>query len=382
MRNFAARHRWALAALAVVLVAVVAGGGVAGFRALRTTGTSVTVPGDQVGCVYSSVESGHRFIRSIQPGDRVTIGKTDELVQLPTNDIVYNITSRDSSPQAPLHLLAYTKGQVALFVEGVLKFRFNTAGDNACKWYSRYGMQSTYGDMGFTVTPGAVEHSSHTGWYRFLAEAHANTMTQVVHDGSTAWTWQQLTYGADPNVKTVPGAEPVSITYGKHIGALLTKYLALDLGGNYFCGVQPGLTGPGAAAGCPPMYFQVLSTYPRDKTLGGEHEALKRLDAQLSRQRQAAKLQAEPVRRDLVGPDAAQGARGADRQHPARGPERSEGAEVPDPREGRTRLRRQETGRHRRRRAEVRWIVGSSGQRSWRPRALCRSGGPEKGRPP
>jgi len=294
MSSFVRGHRRAVIAAAVVVV-LVAGGAVAGFLLLRSTGRNVTVPGDQIGCVYSSLETGHKFIRSIQPGVRVTIGKTDELVQLPTNDIVYNITSRNSSPEAPQHLLAYTKGQVALFVEGVLKFRFNTAGDNACKWYSRYGMQSSYGDMGFTVAAKSegVQQSPHTGWYRFLAEAQANTMKQVVHDGSTAFSWQQLTYGADPNVKQVAGAEPVSITYGKHIGVLLSKYLALDLGGSYFCGVQPGLTGTGTAQGCPPMYFQVISTYPRDKTLADEHEALRRLDAQLSRQRQAAKLQAQ-----------------------------------------------------------------------------------------
>jgi hypothetical protein len=295
MRTYAANHRWVVVVLAVVFVAVMAGGGFAAYLMLRSTGTSVTVPGDQIGCVYSSLESGHKFIRSIPPGKRVTIGETDELVQLPTSDIVYNITSRNGSPEAPGHLLAYTKGQVGLFVEGVLKFRFNTAGDNACKWYSRYGMQSAYGDMGFAVTPknNGLQQSPHAGWYRFLAEAQANTMKQVVHDGSTAWTWQQLTYGADPNVKTAPGPEPVSITYGKHIGALVSKYIALDLGGQYFCGVQPGLTGAGAAEGCPPMYFQVISTYPRDTSLANEHEALRRLDAQLSRQRQAAKLQAQ-----------------------------------------------------------------------------------------
>jgi hypothetical protein len=293
MSSFARRHRRALIAAAVVVV-LLAGGAVAGYLTLRNTGRSVTVPGDQIGCVYSNLESGHKFIRSIQPGERVTIGKTDELVQLPTNDIVYNITSRNSSPEAPLHLLAYTKGQVALFVEGVLKFRFNTAKDNACKWYSRYGMQSSYGDMGFTVSAKGepVQQSPHTGWYRFLAEAQANTMKQVVHDGSTAFTWQQLTYGEDPSVKSAAGAEPVGITYGKHIGALLTKYLALDLGGDYFCGVQPGLTGTGAAEGCPPMYFQVISEYPRDKTLSDAHEALRQLVAQLGQQRQAAKLQA------------------------------------------------------------------------------------------
>ena len=149
-------------------------------------------------------------------------------------------------------------------------------------------MQSAYGDMGFAVastSPGAQE-SPHTGFYRFLAEAQGNTMKQVVHDESTGFTWQELTYGS-------ASAEPVSITYGKHIGALLTKYLALDLGGNFFCGVQPGLTGAGSAEGCPPMYFQLTSEYPRDKTLSDEHEAIRRLDAQLTQQRQAARLQAQ-----------------------------------------------------------------------------------------
>jgi hypothetical protein len=294
MSSFVRGHRRGLLAAAVVVV-LLAGGAVAGYLTLRSTGRSVTVPGDQIGCVYSSLESGHKFIRSIQPGENGTVGKTDELVQLPTNDIVYNITSRNTSPEAPQHLLAYTKGQVGLFVEGVLKFRFNTAGDNACKWYSRYGMQSSYGDMGFAVAPTSKSAvlTTHAGWYRFLAEAQANTMKQVVHDGSTAFTWQQITYGADPNATTSAGAEPVSITYGKHIGTLLTKYLALDLGGNYFCGVQPGLTGAGEAKGCPPMYFQVISTYPRDNTLADSHEAIRRLDAQLGQQRQTAKLQAQ-----------------------------------------------------------------------------------------
>jgi hypothetical protein len=94
------RHR-RLAATSAAVIAIVAGGAVAGFVLLRSSGRTVAVGADQVGCVYSSFASGHNFIRSIQPGERVTIGKTDELVQLPTNDIVYNITSHGSSPEAP-----------------------------------------------------------------------------------------------------------------------------------------------------------------------------------------------------------------------------------------------------------------------------------------
>jgi hypothetical protein len=40
------------------------------------------------------------------------------------------------------------------------------------------------------------------------------------------------------------------------------------------------------------MYFQILSVYPRDESLAEEHDKLKRLDAALTRQRQAAKLKA------------------------------------------------------------------------------------------
>src|SRR4051794_24791962 len=109
--SFVRGHRRGLIVSAVVVV-LLAGAAVAGYFTLRNTGRSVTVPGDQIGCVYSSLESGHEFIRSVQPGERAMVGKTDELVQLPTNDIVYNITSRNSSPAAPGHLLAYTKGQV------------------------------------------------------------------------------------------------------------------------------------------------------------------------------------------------------------------------------------------------------------------------------
>lgn len=257
-------------------------------------GKSVTVAGDMIGCVYSSPDAGHRFKHSIQPGERVSIGKTDELVLLPTSDQLYNMTtSANRSTLAPSHVLAFTKGQTAVWIEGVLKFRFNTAGDKACEWYSKYGLQNaSFGDLGFAVRNKSAQRR--TGWYRFLAEAHGDTMRQVVHDGSSAWTWQQLAYGSDPTLTSAPSAtqEPVSVAYGKHIGTMFTKYLGLNLGAQYFCGVQPGLTGQGETAGCPPMYFQILSVYPRDESLAEEHDKLKRLDAALARQRQAAKLKA------------------------------------------------------------------------------------------
>jgi hypothetical protein len=289
MRNQAKWSTLAAASLlaaAIALVATACGGA-----------KKVTVAGDMIGCVYSSVDSGHQFKRSIQPGERVGVGKSDELVLLPTSDQLYNMTtSGNRTVDAPSQVLAFTRGQTAVWVEGVLKFRFNTAGDKACKFYSKYG-NGSYGDLGFTVRePVTAEERApqRAGWYRFLAEAHGDTMKQVVHDGSSAWTWQQLAYGSDPTLKAAPKAtaEPVSVGYGKHIGAMFTKYLALNLGDRYFCGAQPGLSGTGESPGCPPMYFQILSVYPRDKSLADEHDTLKRLDAELARQRQAAKLKA------------------------------------------------------------------------------------------
>jgi hypothetical protein len=286
------RRKWKVGGAAVVAIAAAVGIGI-GVVWLRGYGhKTVTIAGDQIGCVYGDAASGHRFERSVEPGESASIADSAQLVVLPTGDQIYNVTtSSNRTTQAPSRVLAFTQGQTAVWVEGVLKFRFNTAGDKACRWYSKYGLQSSsYGDLGFTVHSG-IEQTP-TGWFRFLAEAHGDTLRQVVHDGSSAWTWQQLAYGSDPAVETTRTAEPVSVGYGKHIGAMFTKYLGLNLGDRYFCGVQPGITGGGTDRACPPMYFQILSVYPRDPMLAQEHDKLKQLDAELTRQRQAAKLKA------------------------------------------------------------------------------------------
>jgi hypothetical protein len=285
-------RKWKLAAAGAAVVAAAAGALAAVFFVSGYGERGVTVAGDRIGCVYGASSDGRPFKRTIPPGEKVVIRSSDELVLLPTGDQVYNMTtSPNRTTSAPGHVLAFTRGQTAVWVEGVLKFRFNTSGDRPCKWYSKYGVQSaTYGDLGFAVRSG-IEVKK-TGWYRFLAEAHGDTMRQVVHDGSSGWTWQQLAYGSDPAVGGEPAGDPVSVRYGRSIGRLFTKYLALNLGDTYFCGVQPELTGAGPEAGCPPMYFQILSVYPRDESLAEEHDKLKRLDAELTRQRQAAKLKA------------------------------------------------------------------------------------------
>jgi hypothetical protein len=265
------RRKGVLALAAVALATVAAGAVASGIWIAGYGHKSITVAGDQVGCVYSSAGSGHKFRRTIQPGQKVRISNSDELVLLPTGDQIYYVsTSSNRTQAAPSRVLAFTRGQTPVWVEGVLKFRFNTAGDRGCAWYSKYGLQSSsYSNLGFSVRNGIQQ--ARTGWYRFLGEAHGVTLRQVVHDGSSAWTWQQLAYGSAPAIKARPTTEPVSVVYGKHIGAMFTRYLGLDLGNRYFCGVQPGLTGSGGEEGCPPMYFQIVSFYPRDR--GGARQA-------------------------------------------------------------------------------------------------------------
>src|SRR5206468_7180782 len=135
----------------------------------------------------SGGEAGSRCGSASLPGQRINVAKSDELVLLPTGDQIYTMTtSSNRTAQAPSRVLAFTRGQTAVWVEGVLKFRFNTAGDKACKWYSKYGLQSaSFGDLGFAVSTKSGVPQKHTGWFRFLAEAHGDTMKQVVHDGSS-----------------------------------------------------------------------------------------------------------------------------------------------------------------------------------------------------
>jgi hypothetical protein len=284
------RRKWKIAAAVIAGAGAVAGVAVGASWLSGYGHQTIAVAADQVGCVYGSAASGHRFIRSIGPGEQARVANDDQLVLLPTGDQVYNVTTSGNRTQsAPSRVLAFTSGQTAVWVEGVLKFRFDTAHDKPCRWYSKYGLRSaSYGDLGFTVHSGIEQKP--TGWFRFLAEAHGDTLRQVVHDGSSAWTWQELAYGSVPTLRRAASVEPISVGYGKHIGAMFTKYLALNLGDSFFCGVQPGLTGAGEEPGCPPMYFQILSVYPRDRSLAEEHDKLKRLDAELTRQRQAAKL--------------------------------------------------------------------------------------------
>src|SRR5919197_1153610 len=124
------------------------------FLATGCGGQTVSLDTDTIACVYDGhPNGGHRFKRTVEPGARVTVDKSDEVVRLPLSTRYYNMTTtQNRNALAPSRLLAFTKGQTAVWIEGVLKFRFNTQGDKACKWYSRFGVRSTaFGDLGFTA---------------------------------------------------------------------------------------------------------------------------------------------------------------------------------------------------------------------------------------
>ena len=114
MFNFARQHRTA-ALVTLVAVLVLAVAGVLALVVIWNDERSVTVAGDQIGCAYGSAATGHKFVRSIQPGQRASIAKTDELVLLPNGDQIYNVSTSGSRTQgAPDRVLAFTKGQTAV----------------------------------------------------------------------------------------------------------------------------------------------------------------------------------------------------------------------------------------------------------------------------
>lgn len=249
---------------------------------------------DQLACIYDgSKHGGNRFLKEVQPGEHLSTDSGNHVAYLPTSNRFYNMTdSENRDTLAPPTLSGVAADNTNVIVQGVLRFRFNTEGNKACEWYSKHGRRNANasGDLGFNVR-GTAEQA-HAGWFRFLAENFGDTMKQVVHDGSHGWTWQQLVYGNDPTI-SYKGANPVDVQYGIDLGALFTKYLDENLGGHYFCGIQPSLTGVGSDPNCPPIYFQVLNVQPKDPTLTQEHEKLQRLQASLAAQKQEATLNAE-----------------------------------------------------------------------------------------
>src|SRR5919197_5237781 len=147
------------------------------FLATGCGGQTVSLDTDTIACVYDGhPNGGHRLKRTGEPGARVAGDKSDEGVRLPLSTRYYNMTTtQNRNALAPSRLLAFTKGQTAVWIEGVLKFRFNTQGDKACDWYSKHGRRNARdGDLGFDVRGKRAQRQA--GWYRLLAEAHGDTL--------------------------------------------------------------------------------------------------------------------------------------------------------------------------------------------------------------
>lgn len=258
---------------------------------------NVNADSDNLACVYDgSNTGGHRFKYEVQPGQHIKTGSNDQVVKIPVSNRFYDMTSTDSHDTlAPTRLLAYAADNTPVWVQGELRFRFNTEGNKACEWYSKHGRRNDTGPNGLGFNVRGTNEQANAGWFHFLAENFGVTAQQVVHDKSSDWSWEQLVYGNDAGAKA--SASPaltspsVSVAYGKFIGGEFTKYLTDNLGGQYFCGIQPAITGTGTDPNCPPIYFQVLSIEPKDASLTAEHEKLQRLQANLATQKQEAELQ-------------------------------------------------------------------------------------------
>lgn len=258
----------------------------------------VNATSDSLACIFDGSQAGgHRFKKEVPAGDTFKTASDDQVVYLPTSNRFYNMTeTANRDTLAPSSLTGYARGQVKMAVQGVLKFRFNTEGNQACEWYSKHGRRdaNAAGDLGFNVR--GAEAQAQAGWFRFLAEYPGDTMKQVVHDSLSPWTWQQLKYGNDPSLEGESDAAlitpSVSIALGVKLGQVFTKYLDDNLGGHYFCGIQPDLTGKGDDPNCPPIYFQVISAEPADQQLVVEHDKLQEQQAQIATQQAENKLKA------------------------------------------------------------------------------------------
>ena len=253
-------RRYRVGAMALVAVAAT----------ILTTGCggkSVTVAGDQVGCVYSSANSGHKFKRSIEPGQKVNIGKTDELVRIPMGDQIYNITTTSNQRRwRRTQVLAVHEGPDGRVGRGsaevqvqhrrrqgvpvVLEVRAPDVVVRRSRIRGEHGDRAAADGMVPLPRRGARRHDE-----------------QVVHDGSSCMDMAaaRLRIRSDGegaqderagerdlrkvhrrDVHEVPRVEPRQ-------QLLLRGPARAD--------------GPGATPGCPPMYFQILSVYPRDKAL-------------------------------------------------------------------------------------------------------------------
>jgi hypothetical protein len=273
-----------------------------------------TTSSDEMFCIYDTgIHKGNKFVKSVPPGGVTEDTPADsEVVKIPVSNRFYNATSDASAdPGAPKFYQGFTSGSIKVNVQGQNRFRFNTAGNKPCEWYAKHGRRNLngHGDLGFNIRGDANQ-----GWFLFLAENFGKTQQQAVNEVLGRYYWPAVVYNYPVNAGEtglVPdGQEPGELTrvkLGRELGEQFTKDLNANLGGDYFCGIDPDPNNNENA--CPPIRFQVTDVVTDDPKLMEDRAAFENLRQQLlngklatevQKQNGAAALEAEKNRQALL----------------------------------------------------------------------------------
>lgn len=282
----------------VLLVAVLSGLAVVGLSACSRYATATS---DTHICVFDGSERGGQKLKfQIPPGaDSKKIDDNDQVVKIPASNRFYmaNPDRNVADPGAPSSYTGNARGGTPVQVYGQVRFRFNLS--KACEWVSKHGRRNASDgvDLGFNAR-GNPEQVAQEGWFRFLNENFGVTMAEVVGETMSHYDWAALHYRYPTNANEagiVPaGTEPAESTQlalGRELGAKFTDRLKSNLGGDYFCGIDPDPSGGDAA--CPPMRFQVVYAGPGvDSSLVKDREQVEQTKQALETARLQGELQA------------------------------------------------------------------------------------------
>lgn len=247
-----------------------------------------TPTADERICVYDGSERGGQKLKlQLGPGENAKeIDDNDIVVKIPANNRFFFASKNDTlrDPNAPLFYETFAAKNVSVQIEGQDRFRFN---DNACDWFSKHGRRNAIDgkDMQFNARGGDAANSP---WLHWLAENFGPAMQQAVNQVTSSFDAFALVFHYPSNAGedgTLPDgttpAETADVALGKAIGPVFTKILTANLGGEFFCGIDPV-----DADLCPDLTFQVTAvhtTIPGDETARQEVETLRQqlISAQL-----------------------------------------------------------------------------------------------------
>lgn len=280
---------------------------------LTLAACSAAAPGpDAVGCVYDKNDA---LVKTLAPSsDEITLGSEQYLVRIPVSDRFYNVTRDDATRDALAPVVydrAFARGNVAMFLEGKTRFRFNES--LACDWFAKHGRRNApsegefKGDLQFNARG---EASLESPWFRYLAENFGDTMQKTSTEVMGSYDWAPLTFNYPENANEqgiLPEGEPAGKSsreaLEKDLGERFTQNLNESLGGNYFCGVG------GSADECPPITFEILKVEPQNAQLVTDRQAVEDAKSanetaqqlnELNQLNAEALIQAEQSKRQLL----------------------------------------------------------------------------------